>query len=89
MLASAIAVFGVEFRLRAAVFVNMVALREATSLKHGMILPPECVRKLQSANYLLHAALNSNLYCNGACMACALCAWVWPSFFYGESHIAS
>ena len=48
-------------RLRAAVFVNAVAIREAVSLKHGIILPEVCVSKLQSANYLFHSALNSTL----------------------------
>jgi hypothetical protein len=48
-------------RLRAAVFVNAVAIRRAVSLQHGFILPEECVRKLQSANYLFHSALNSYL----------------------------
>ena len=48
-------------RLRAAVFVNAVAIREAVSLKHGIILPDVCLSKLQSANYLFHSALNSAL----------------------------
>ena len=48
-------------RLRAALFVNAVAIREACSLRHGIILGSECLQKLQSANYLFHSALNSSL----------------------------
>ena len=50
-----------EFRMRAAVFINAVAIRESTSLAYGPILPPECVQKLQTANYLFHSALNCHL----------------------------
>ena len=45
-------------RMRAAVFVNAVAIREAVSLKHGLILPKEVRDKLCTANYLFHSALN-------------------------------
>ena len=50
--------------MRAAVFVNAVAIRRAVSLEYGFILPEECVRKLQSANYRFHSALNSYLVAN-------------------------
>ena len=46
-------------RLRAAVFVNAVAIRQAVSLQHGIVLPSESLQKLQTANYLFHSALNS------------------------------
>ena len=45
-------------RMRAAVFINAVAIREAVSLKHGLILTKECRDKLCTANYLFHSALN-------------------------------
>ena len=48
-------------RMRAAVFVNAVAVREACSLKNGLILSPECRQKLCTANYLFHSALNCDL----------------------------
>ena len=54
-------------RLRAAVFVNLVAMREAVSLHGGnglCTLSDFNLRKLQQANYLYHAALNG---CLAAC----------------------
>ncbi|CAL1137508.1 unnamed protein product [Cladocopium goreaui] len=49
----------IHAQLRAAVFVNAVAIRQAVSLQHGIVLPPESLQKLQTANYLFHSALNS------------------------------
>ena len=50
-------------RLRAAVFCNLVDMREAISIdKHGnqhATLSDANIRKLQQANLLFHAALNS------------------------------
>ena len=40
-------------------FVNAVAIRQAISLRHGIILPRESVVKLETASYLFHSALNS------------------------------
>ena len=46
-------------RLRAAVFVSAVSIRSCVSLKYGILLPEVCLKKLQSACYVLHCALNS------------------------------
>ena len=60
-------------RMRAAVFINAVAIREAVSLKYGPLLPQQCVQKLQTANYLFHAALNCNL---AFVCFCTLLSWM-------------
>ncbi|CAE7863872.1 unnamed protein product, partial [Symbiodinium necroappetens] len=52
----------VHHELRAAVFINLVRMRNAISMKgdnHHCTLSPENVLKLQQANYLYHSALNS------------------------------
>ena len=48
-------------RLRAAVFVNAVAAREAINLKQGPMLTQVNLERLQKAIFLLHSALNSFL----------------------------
>ncbi len=45
-------------RLRAAVFINACAMRDAVTLRQGPILTPTNLRKLQTANYLFHSSLN-------------------------------
>ena len=50
--------FALALRLRAAIFVNLVSMREAVSLRHGFILPPQMVKKLRTSSYLFHSALN-------------------------------
>lgn len=57
-------------RLRAAIFVNLVAMREAITLRQGPILTNANLSKLQTANYLFQSALNSFLF--GITMACAV-----------------
>lgn len=50
-------------RLRAAVFVNLVAMRSCVSRSRNVscILTPQNLSILQRANFLLHSALNSCL----------------------------
>ena len=51
----------IHTRLRAAVFINLVRMRNAISLKNDnshCTLTSENLRKLQQANYLYHSALN-------------------------------
>lgn len=52
---------GLFLRLRAAVFVNLVGMREAISLSQnpGVLLEERNVKMLQSAAYLWHSAFNS------------------------------
>ena len=45
-------------RLRAAVFINACAIRDAVTLRQGPILTPSNMQKLETANYLFHSALN-------------------------------
>ena len=45
-------------RLRAAVFVNMCGMRDAVTLRQGPLLSGANRQKLETANYLLHSALN-------------------------------
>eukprot|EP00434_Breviolum_minutum_P010436 symbB.v1.2.009202.t2/scaffold580.1/size320225/4 len=44
--------------LRAAVFINACAIRDAVTLRQGPILTPSNMQKLETANYLFHSALN-------------------------------
>lgn len=48
----------VHMQLRAAVFINACAMREAVTLRQGPLLTPENYSKLETANYLFHSALN-------------------------------
>lgn len=48
-------------RLRAAIFLNAVRMREAISMSHGPLMSPENLRKLQEGCYLFRSALNSGL----------------------------
>ena len=50
-----------SLRLRAAVFINACAMREAVTLRQGPLLTPENYSKLETANYLFHSALNGDL----------------------------
>ena len=50
-------------RLRAAVFVNLVDMRDAMSMHRGnrfCTLSPQNLAKLQQANYLFHSAVNGS-----------------------------
>jgi len=49
----------VTFRLRAAVFVNLVLMRASLS-KVGVVVPEQNLAQLKAANYLYHSALNSD-----------------------------
>ena len=52
----------IPLRLRAAVFINLVRMREAISLHRGnhcCTLSQNNILKLQEANFLYHSALNS------------------------------
>lgn len=51
-------------RLRAAVFINACAIRDAVTLRQGPILTPSNMQKLETANYLFHSALNCALILN-------------------------
>ena len=50
-------------RLRASIFVNLVAMRSAVGKGRNdwCVLKPQNLSLLQRANFLLHSALNSNL----------------------------
>ncbi len=48
----------VMLRLRAAVFVNLVMMRDSLS-KVGLVVPEQNLGQLKAANYLYHSALNS------------------------------
>ena len=48
-------------RLRAAIFINACAMRDAVNLQQGPLLTPENSEKLETANYLFHSALNCAL----------------------------
>ena len=48
----------VHVQLRAAIFVNAFAMRDAVTLRQGPILTPTNLQKLETANYLFHSSLN-------------------------------
>lgn len=52
--------FKLMSRLRAAVFTNLVGMRDALS-KSGLIISPESLQQLKSCCYLYHSALNGDL----------------------------
>lgn len=58
---STAAVTELSARLRAAVFINACAIRDAVTLRQGPILTPSNMQKLDTANYLFHSALNCAL----------------------------
>ena len=45
-------------RLRAAIFINACAMRDAMSLRHGPLLCNTNLQKNETANYLFQSALN-------------------------------
>lgn len=47
-----------HMQLRASLFINACAMRDAVSLDQGPILTPSNMRKLETANYLFHSSLN-------------------------------
>ena len=53
----------IELRLRASIFVNLVAMRSAMSRhRNGLVcLTPENLSLIKRANYILHCAINSPL----------------------------
>ena len=50
--------FTLYLRLRAAVFINATAMRDAVNLRQGPLLTPTNLKKLETSNYLFHSALN-------------------------------
>jgi hypothetical protein len=47
--------------MRAALFLNAVAIRQCVSTSNGWILSQGVLQKLLTANYLFHASLNCNM----------------------------
>lgn len=60
-------------RLRAAIFVNLVAMRKSLSLKQGPIMQEDNLQKLQQASFLYHAAHN--------CVLLQVCLHLAPSCY--------
>ena len=50
--------FTLYLRLRAAVFINACAMRDAVNLRQGPLLTSSNLQKLETSNYLFHSALN-------------------------------
>ena len=61
-------------RMRAALFLNAVTIRQCVSTSNGWILSQEVLQKLLTANYLFHASLNCN-------MAQVMHAVQWDTFW--------
>ena len=57
---------GCQLRLRAALLVNLVAMRHVVSRhrNHSCVMSPENLSTLQRANFLMHSALNSYSFAN-------------------------
>ena len=52
---------GILLRMRAALFLNAVTIRQCVSTSNGWILSQCVLQKLLTANYLFHASLNCNM----------------------------